>query len=185
MELCHNAAVDSACARCKAEGKTPEECADTVDWVQKRDGTREYVCAEHARDLARFGTPVEELPETPHADPCRACNKLTRHEDLHAGANLCKACTASNERVEDVTETGMTFEAAVDLVDTLMDEDEDVDPETAAEAVERLSGMPMVPREEAIEWANTAAEDPENPHLPAEYRERMTEETEDNERGGE
>ena len=182
---CSHGGIDSACARCKAEGKDVEACGESVDWVQKRDGTREYVCAEHARDLTRFGTPLEELDETPHADPCRACNKLTLHADLHASANLCKACTAGHERVEDVSREGMTFEAAVDLVDSLMDEEEDVDPETAAEAVERLSGMPMVPREEAIEWANTAAEDPENPHLPAEYRERMTEETEDNERGGE
>ena len=123
-----------------------------VDYVERGSGTRLYVCAEHARPLGRFGTPLEDMDATPNADTCTTCGKLTRVEDM-AGPRVCAEC--GEREIEEVVRAnagdGMSFEEAMALAEDLMDEDAEVDPDRAAEAVERLSGMPMVPREEVAE----------------------------------
>lgn len=171
MELEHGDKLDSRCGLCDRDNRTgPETMA--VDWVERSNGTRLYVCARHARPLGRFGVPLEDLPDTPAAETCTGCGKLTRMEDME-GPRLCGECGEQDlaETIRRNTGGSMSFEAAMALVEDLMDEDEDVDPERAAEAMERVSGMPMVPQEEAVRWANEAAEgaDEDNPHLPEDY----------------
>ena len=108
-----------------------------VDWVERGSGTRLYVCADHARPLGRFGTALEDM----------------------AGPRVCAEC--GNREIEEVVRAnagaGMSFEESMALAEDLMDEDVDVDPERAAEAVERLTGMPMVPAaEESAEGSEDA-----------------------------
>lgn len=151
MDLEQGDKLDSRCGLCDRDNRTgPETMA--VDWVERGSGTRLYVCAEHARPLGRFGTPLEDMDETPNADTCTTCGKLTRVEDM-AGPRVCAEC--GEREIEEVVRAnageGMSFEEAMALAEDLMDEDAEVDPDRAAEAVERLSGMPMVPREEVAE----------------------------------
>lgn len=183
MRLSHNEAVDSACGRCRAEERPPEDRGDTVDWVQKQDGTREYVCAEHARDLGRFGAAIGELPETPHADPCAGCGTLTLHEDLDVRSRRCPSCEYGNERARERHHGGetMTFEEAVNLVQELVEDEEAVTPEVAAEAVEKMTGVPMRVEGEEIR-PDEDAETPDVTEAQAEdIEEELDEDAEDHE----
>lgn len=157
MELEQGDKLDSRCGLCDRDNRTgPETMA--VDWVERGSGTRLYVCASHARPLGRFGTPLEDMADTPNADTCTTCGKLTRVEDM-AGPRVCAEC--GEREIEEVVRAnvgeGMSFEEAMALAEDLMEEDAEVDPDRAAEAVERLSGMPMVPRED-LEEADTGNE---------------------------
>ena len=148
MDLKQGDKLDSRCGLCERDNRTgPETMA--VDWVERGSGTRLYVCADHARPLGRFGTALEDMAATPHADTCTTCGTLTRIEDM-AGPRVCAEC--GDREIEEVVRAnagaGMSFEESMALAEDLMDEDEDVDPERAAEAVERLTGMPMVPAAE-------------------------------------
>lgn len=124
-----------------------------VDWVERASGTRLYVCAEHARALGRFGTSLEDMDATPQADTCTTCGKLTLMEDM-AGPRVCAGCGDTDVgEVVRANAGDMSFEEAMALAEDLM-EDGEVDPDRAAEAMERLTGMPMVPRDEALEEAD-------------------------------
>ena len=121
-----------------------------VDWVTRSNGHRLYVCPRHARDLGRFGRALEEVPDTPEADVCTACGKLTLKDDM-TNPRVCAGCAEEDLGTQVLANAGreaLTFEEATDLLADLVDEDEDVPPEKAAEAVERWSGMPMTPATE-------------------------------------
>ena len=153
MDLDHEDGIDSRCGLCQREQRIgPETMA--VDWVTRTNGHRLYVCREHAEPLARFGTALEDLPATPEADVCTGCGQLTWSEDM-GGMRLCSSCGTDGRKEAlrelsrmEATEGRLTFERAVDLLEDLVDEDEDVPPERAAEAIERWSGMPMTPAPE-------------------------------------
>lgn len=146
MDLTHGDKVDSRCGVCQKESKIgPETMA--VDWVSRTNGTRLYVCPEHARALGRFGRALEDLPETPAADLCNGCGQLTLDEDM-AKPGLCKECAGESLDEAVLTSMGrdsLTFDEAMAVLDDLVAEDEEVTPEQAAEAVERWSGMPVTP----------------------------------------
>lgn len=160
MDLTHGDKVDSRCGVCQKESKIgPETMA--VDWVSRTNGHRLYVCPEHARDLGRFGRALEDLPETPAADLCNGCGQLTLDEDM-AKPGVCKECAGESLDEAVLTSMGrdsLTFEEAMDVLEDLVDEDEDVTPEQAAEAVERWSGMPVTPAEEDAEEAEVTEEE--------------------------
>lgn len=151
MDLSHGEAIDSLCRLCRAEG----EKSEAVDWATGSDGRRYYVCAEHAEQLARFGRDLDDLPETPHAQPCNACNQLTLTEDLNPATKRCPECEgpeAVAHTLIDEDAAGMSAEEALEVMDTLVEEgEEDVDPERAAEALEQMTGIPMEPAEETEE----------------------------------
>lgn len=146
MDLTHGDKVDSRCGVCQKESKIgPETMA--VDWVDRTNGTRLYVCPEHARALGRFGRALEDLPETPAADICNGCGQLTLEADM-GKPRVCNECAGESLDEAVLTSMGrdsLTFDEAMDVLDSLVDEEEDVTPEQAAEAVERWSGMPVTP----------------------------------------
>jgi len=146
MDLTHGDKVDSRCGVCQKESKIgPETMA--VDWVTRTNGTRLYVCPEHARALGRFGRALEDLPETPAADICNGCGQLTLEDDM-GKPRVCNECAGESLDEAVLTSMGrdsLTFDEAMDVLDDLVAEDEDVTPEQAAEAVERWSGMPVTP----------------------------------------
>lgn len=157
MDLSHGEAIDSICRLCRSLGRREE----AVDWTTGSDGRRYYVCEEHARELTRYGTELEDLPETPHAQPCARCSKLTLTTDLDPSKKVCPTCQGDHETAQAILEAHggeVSTKRAVAILDRLLtDEDAHVDPESAAEAMERLTGVTMVPAEEEAE----AVEDPE------------------------
>jgi len=91
MDLNWADAIDSACTGCGG---------DAVDWVQVHDGTRRYACAECLEDLVRYrdDLTVADLPETPNAVVCPACERITLEQDA-GPANRCPDC--GGPEVED------------------------------------------------------------------------------------
>lgn len=160
MRLDHGESIDSRCGLCQREQEIgPETMAE--GWVQRSNGTRLYVCPRHARDLGRFGVALEDMEEVPNADVCTGCNHLTRKADM-AHPRVCNEC-AGDEYADAVLKAAgrdsLTFEEATSLLEDLVDEDEEVDPEDAAEAIERWSGMPMTPAPEEGETDDEAVEE--------------------------
>jgi len=98
--------------------------------------------------------------DTPEADVCTGCGKLTLKADM-ANPRVCAGCAEADLGEQVLANAGreaLAFEEAVALLDDLVDEDEDVPPERAAEAVERFSGMPMTPADPASEEETTEEE---------------------------
>lgn len=151
MDLSHGEAIDSLCRVCRSLGKRSE----AVDWTTGRDGRRYYVCEEHARQLTRYGRDLDDLPETPHAEPCARCSKMTLTEDLDPAKKACPECMGTEETAHAIMDAHggeVSTQRAVAILNELMtEEDAHVDPESAAEAVEQLTGVAMEPVEESEE----------------------------------
>jgi len=146
MELTHGDAIDSLCRPCRSKGRRRE----AVDWSTGTDGRRYYVCTECAKELTRFGRDIEDLPETPHGQPCQGCSKMTLTEDLHPGSKRCPTCEGPEAVIHTVVDEteGMDPADALTVLDQLVEDEESVAPEMAAEAVERLTGVETVPASE-------------------------------------
>lgn len=144
MDLSHGEAIDSYCHPCRALGRKEE----AVDWTTGTDGRRYYVCEEHAHQLGRYGRDLDDLPETPHAQPCARCTKMTLTTDLDPAKKACPECMGEEETAHAIMEAndGIGARRAVAILNELMtDEEAHVDPDEAAEAVERLTGVVMEP----------------------------------------
>lgn len=147
MELDRGDDIDTRCWVCQHEG----EKGEAVGWTYGSDGKRYYVCADHAEDLTRFGTALDALPDTPAAQPCQGCHRLTLVEDLTLGSKRCPSCEGPEGVLNTVIreeDGSMSVDEAVQVLDQLVEE-EDVPPETAAAAVEQVTGVPMEPAEDA------------------------------------
>lgn len=145
MDLSHGEAIDSLCRVCRSLGRKSE----AVDWTTGRDGRRYYICEEHARQLARYGRDLADLPDTPHAEPCQRCSKMTLTEDLDPAKKVCPECMGEEETVhaiKDAHEGEVSTQRAVAILNELMtDEDPHVSPESVADSVEELTGVEMEP----------------------------------------
>lgn len=84
MELHWAERIDSACTGCGG---------NAVDWVQTFDGTRRYACEACLEELLRYDAEASlaDLPDTPQAVQCPACERLTLQMDT-GPANRCPDC---------------------------------------------------------------------------------------------
>lgn len=151
MDVDRGDAIDSLCRVCRSKGRARE----AVAWATGRDGRRYYICEEHAKQLARFGRDLDDLPETPHGEPCQRCYKMTLTEDLDPAKKVCPECMGTEETANAIMEAHggeVSTQRAVAVLNELMTADEaHVDPETAEEAVEQLTGVKVALVEDAEE----------------------------------
>lgn len=75
--------VDSNCFAppLDAGGPTAETCkTDASTYVKTQTGSRMYICAGHAEEVARFDD--VDLDDHPRAAVCEACQRLTPTEKM-------------------------------------------------------------------------------------------------------
>lgn len=104
MDLNWASDIDTGCTRCGG---------DAVDWVQVRDGTRRYACAECLEELLRYDTAegLGDLEDTPQAIICQGCERLTLAVDTGPAGVRCPECAPDdNQEVLEAAQQALADE---------------------------------------------------------------------------